>query len=157
MARNALGLEFGSATRLSKRPVNVWNCLWGHALKISPGIIRKSRVSYPGPGLLSSATWPSLPKKHYNELTNQPTDIENEDSILLNTSTKYDIGMNYLSHNSCENCFFFRDNSNIIPSVTDLPPQQRYVYRNQLDVFTAESTIVVLRFIPFARFTNFVV
>ena len=41
---------------------------WGHALKRSPGIIRKSRVSYPGPGFLSSATWPSLPKKHYNGL-----------------------------------------------------------------------------------------
>ena len=37
-------------------------------LKKSPGIIRKSRVSYPGPGSLSSATWPSLPKKHYNGL-----------------------------------------------------------------------------------------
>ena len=35
-------------------------------LKRSPGIIRKSRVSYPVPGFLSSATWPSLPKKHYN-------------------------------------------------------------------------------------------
>ena len=68
MARNALGLEFGSAARLSKRPGSVWNCLWGHALKISPGINRKSRVSYPGPGFLSSATWPSLPKKHYNGL-----------------------------------------------------------------------------------------
>ena len=41
-------------------------CLWGNALKRSPGIIRKSRVSYPGPGFLSSATWPSLPKKHCN-------------------------------------------------------------------------------------------
>ena len=37
-----------------------------HILKRSPGIIRKSRVSYPGPGFLSSATWPSLPNKHYN-------------------------------------------------------------------------------------------
>ena len=37
-----------------------------HALKRSPGINRKSRVLYPGPGFLSSATWPSLPKKHYN-------------------------------------------------------------------------------------------
>ena len=46
----------------------MWNCLWGHALKRSPGINRKSRVSYPGPGFLSSATWPSLPKKHYNGL-----------------------------------------------------------------------------------------
>ena len=50
------------------RPGSVWNCLWGNALKRSPGIIRKSRVSYPGPGFLSSATWPSLPKKHYNGL-----------------------------------------------------------------------------------------
>ena len=47
------------------------NCLWGHALKMSPGINRRSRVSYSGPGFLSSATWPSLPKKHFNGL-NQP-------------------------------------------------------------------------------------
>ena len=46
----------------------MWNCLWGHAFKRSPGINRKSRVSYPSPGFLSSATWPSLPKKHYNGL-----------------------------------------------------------------------------------------
>ena len=65
---HALGLEFGSADQLSKTPGSVWNCLWGNALKRSPGIIRKSRVSYPGPGFLSSATWPSLPKKHYNGL-----------------------------------------------------------------------------------------
>ena len=65
---HALGLEFGSAAQLSKRPGSVWNCLWGNALKRSPGIIRKSRVSYPGPGFLSSATWPWLPKKHYNGL-----------------------------------------------------------------------------------------
>ena len=49
----------------------MWNCLWEHAVKRSPGIIRKSRVLYPGPGFLSSATWPSLPKKHYNGLINQ--------------------------------------------------------------------------------------
>ena len=65
---HALGLEFGSAAQLSKRPGSVWNCLWGNALKRSPGIIRKSRVSFPGPGFVSSATWPSLPKKHYNGL-----------------------------------------------------------------------------------------
>ena len=65
---HALGLEFGSAAQLSKNPGSVWNCLWGNALKIYPGIIRKSRVSYPGPRFLSSATWPSLPKKHYNGL-----------------------------------------------------------------------------------------
>ena len=34
MTCNALGLEFDSAVRLSKRPGSVWNCLWGHALKI---------------------------------------------------------------------------------------------------------------------------
>ena len=65
---HALGLEFGSAAQLSQRPGSVWNCVWGNALKRSPGIIQKSRVSYPGPGFLSSATWPSLPKKHYNGL-----------------------------------------------------------------------------------------
>ena len=68
---HALGLEFGSAAQLSKKPGSVWNCLWGNALKRSPGIVRKSRVSYPGPGFLSSATWPSLPKKHYNGLNNK--------------------------------------------------------------------------------------
>ena len=51
-----IGLEFGSAAQLSKRPGSVWNCLWGNALKRSPGIIRKSRLLYPGPGFLSSAT-----------------------------------------------------------------------------------------------------
>ena len=72
---HALGLEFGSAARLSKRPGSVWNCLWGNALMRSPGTIHKSRVSYPGPGFLSSATWPSLPKKHYNGLNlNQTAD-----------------------------------------------------------------------------------
>ena len=72
---HALGLEFGSAAQLSKRPGSVWNCLWGNALKRSPGIIRKSRVSYPGPGFLSSATWPSLPKKHYNGLNQRLNQI----------------------------------------------------------------------------------
>ena len=65
---HALGLEFGSAAQLAERPGSVWNCLRGNALKRSPGIIRKSRVLYPCPGFLSSATWPSLPKKHYNGL-----------------------------------------------------------------------------------------
>ena len=45
---HALGLEFGSAAQLSKRPGSVCNCLCGNALKRSPGIIRKSRVSYLG-------------------------------------------------------------------------------------------------------------
>ena len=33
------------------------------------------RVLYPGPGFLSSATWPTLPKKHYNGLINQSINI----------------------------------------------------------------------------------
>ena len=41
---HALGLEFGSAAQLSIRPGIVWNCLWGYALKRSPGIIRKGRT-----------------------------------------------------------------------------------------------------------------
>ena len=53
----------------------VWNCLWGHALRRSPGINCKSRVSYPGPGFLSSATWPSLPKKRYNGLNQTKANI----------------------------------------------------------------------------------
>ena len=77
---HALGLEFGSAARLSKRPGSLWNCLWGNALKRSPGIIRKSRVTYTGPGFLSSATWPSLPKKHYNGLNQTKP---NENSCIL--------------------------------------------------------------------------
>ena len=54
------------------------NCLKGrkvcgtvYALKRSPWINRKSRVLYPGPGFLCSATWPSLPKNHSNGLINQ--------------------------------------------------------------------------------------
>ena len=78
---HALGLEFGSAAQLSKRPGSVWNCLWGNALKRSPGIIRKSRVSYPVPGFLSSATWPSLPKKHYNGL--------NQTNLFISYVTHY--------------------------------------------------------------------
>ena len=49
----------------------MWNCLLGHGLKRSLWINRKSRALYSGPGFLSSATWPSLPKKHYNGLINQ--------------------------------------------------------------------------------------
>ena len=76
---HALGLEFGSAAQLSKRPGSVWNCLWGNVLKRSPGIIRKSRVSYPGPGFLSSATLPSLPKKHLNGLNQTKTKTSKRD------------------------------------------------------------------------------
>ena len=71
MARNALGYEFYSAVRLSKRPGSVCNCLWGHALKIYSGINHKSSVLCPGPRFLPSATRPSLLNNHYNGLTNQ--------------------------------------------------------------------------------------
>ena len=46
----------------------MWNRVWGHALRTSPGINRKSRVLYPGPKFLSSAAWPSMPKKHFSGL-----------------------------------------------------------------------------------------
>ena len=58
----------------------MWNCLWGHVLKRSPEINRKSRVSFPGPGFLSSATWPLLPKKYYYSL-NQ-TNPNNKQSYM---------------------------------------------------------------------------
>ena len=41
---------------------------WEHALKRFPGINRKNRVLYPGTAFKSSATWPYLPKTHYNGL-----------------------------------------------------------------------------------------
>ena len=49
----------------------VYRTLWRHAFKRSPGINRKSRVSYPSLGFLFSATWPLMLKKHYNGLINQ--------------------------------------------------------------------------------------
>ena len=107
---HALGLEFGSAAQLSKRPGSVWNCLWGNALKRSPGIIRKSRVLYPGPGFLSSATWPMLPKKHYNGL-NQTNVISNSHycQLKLTLFKLYDFLNEYMGHlllkNNPSSCF----------------------------------------------------
>ena len=49
----------------------MWNCLWGHALKRFPGINRKSRVSYPGPGFYLVLHGLCCRKKHYNGLINQ--------------------------------------------------------------------------------------
>ena len=97
---HALGLEFGSAAQLSKRPGSVWNCLWGNALKRSPGIIRKSRVSYPGPGFLSSATWPSLPKKHYNGL-NQTKQGAKMIWVAICTHSYSVLGVMPSSHRKC--------------------------------------------------------
>ena len=70
MARNALGLDFGSAALLSKRAGSVWNCLWGHALKLKRDRSQEYGIDnlYPGPGFISSGTWPSLPKKHFYSL-----------------------------------------------------------------------------------------
>ena len=60
---HVLGQEFDSAAQLSKRTGSAWNCPWGHANKRPAGINRKSRVSCSSPRFLSSATWPSMPKK----------------------------------------------------------------------------------------------
>ena len=35
------------------------------SFKRSPGINRNSRALYPGPGFISSAIWPSMPKTHH--------------------------------------------------------------------------------------------
>ena len=67
----------------------MWNCLWGNALKSSPGIIRKRRASYPGPGFLSSATWPLLPKKHYNGLNQSVSKNICRDAAMVYTTMLY--------------------------------------------------------------------
>ena len=66
---HALGLGFGSVAQLSKRPV-VCGTVYGemHLKDLLGSFVRVGRLSYPGPGFLSSATWPSLPKKHSNGL-----------------------------------------------------------------------------------------
>ena len=46
---HALGLEFGSAAQLSKRPGSVWNCLWGNALKDLLGSFVKVGYHIPVP------------------------------------------------------------------------------------------------------------
>ena len=51
MTRNALGLEFASAVRLSKRQGSVWNSLWGHALKYLLGPIVRVGFCFPVPDL----------------------------------------------------------------------------------------------------------
>ena len=63
----------------------MWNCLWGHAIEISPEINGKSRVLYPGPVFLFGDTWPSMPKKRYNGLINQ--------SINQNTFPRTNLGI----------------------------------------------------------------
>ena len=78
-ASHTVGHEIASRPGHAKdHHKNCTNCLlawhWGHALKMSPGINCKSRVSYPGSGFLSRAPWPSLPRKHivdYNLKTKQ--------------------------------------------------------------------------------------
>ena len=57
---HALEYQFDSEARRFERLGNVWNCLRGHAQR--SGINRESRVLYPSPGFLSSATCPSLSK-----------------------------------------------------------------------------------------------
>ena len=96
------GSEFESAAGLSKRPGSVWNCLWGHALKRSPGINRKGRVSYPGPGFISNPTWPSLSslgtlQKHYNGLNQTKPNIFSTASGMVSVSASHAVGRGFSS------------------------------------------------------------
>ena len=62
----ALGKDFGSATPNGVKGGVVCGTVYGDMHYKYLGSIVKSRVLYPGHRFLSSATWPSLPKKHYN-------------------------------------------------------------------------------------------
>ena len=121
---HALGLEFDSAAQLSKRPGSVWNCLWGHGLKRSPGIIRKSRVSYPGPGFLSSATWPSLPKKHYNGLNQTIIRLMQKPDTLSECRHRFSYIVVFFTKGRIHNITNlwsrpFEKNTNILPLYTE--------------------------------------
>ena len=63
---------------------NGTNCLpaWGHALKRSPGINRKSRVLYPGPGFLFSATYMAFAAEKALQWINQSN---NQDLQIMET------------------------------------------------------------------------
>ena len=63
-------LLIDSAADCFEGPGSMWNSLWRHALKRSPGINRKSMVLYPGLRFrfLCSATRPLMLKKLYNGL-----------------------------------------------------------------------------------------
>ena len=64
LGTHALGSEFESASRLSKRPGNV-----------------QSRVFYPSPRFLFSALWTLMPRKHSNGLITQS--INQSDRYLV--------------------------------------------------------------------------
>ena len=108
----------------------MWNCLWGNALKRSPGIIRKSRVSYPVPGFLSSATWPSLPKKHYNGLmdngwTKQHMTMHPHTIRILDKGSKHRHQMYFMDNKAISNysCFIFLIECSVI-ICRELPPHR---------------------------------
>ena len=136
---------------MSQRPVSVWNCLWGNALKRSPGIIRKSRVSYPGPGFLSSATWPSLPKKHYNGL-NQ-TKLNNfkvhraKTRRVIKTSKKTS-WQNYVnrlnsSSKSKKVCDMIRKISGKVPSIIYLKTMSRQQMKKISQIFWQKYSLQI--------------
>ena len=83
LGTQASGWEVGSAAWLYNRLGSVWNCLWGCALYKSPGINYKSRVLYLTPRWPPHAAWPSMLKKHYNELINQMYNLVNELKSML--------------------------------------------------------------------------
>ena len=74
-------------------------CRWGHELKRSPGINRKSRVLYAGPSFLSSAT--CLFEKHYNGLI-----INQNLKVVWTTATILLIGnIQLIIHYTCRYSF----------------------------------------------------
>ena len=84
MARNALGLEFGSTSQLSQGWV-VSETVYEICLKDLLGSITGM---YPSPEFLSSATWPLLLKKHYNGFVNYPRNINRKFEANLCSSFK---------------------------------------------------------------------
>ena len=82
-------------------------------LKDLLGSIVREGYRIPGPGFLSSAAWPLLPKKHYNGLINQsnfsPLDVSEEKSIFTNKlyiSDVYHIFLNRRDVKAYENQYF---------------------------------------------------
>ena len=99
---HALGSEFGSGAQLSKRLGSVWNCLWGNALKRSPGIIRKSRVSYPGPGFHTHACTHTHTRIHHK----LSTQAQHQESENTHTHARTHTHAHTHTHTHTQSCIY---------------------------------------------------